>query len=142
MEEDRRVSGLQERRLRWEARSGAATCSRLTLADGRVGHWKAPDLERLVEALNDPKLAKALLLRRGFASALVDVAALMLDGSSTGIVRLSFNLDAISRNELLIHLLEAEVSLRAPSLAGHVAFAIMQKPGVSFAFEFERPCLG
>lgn len=137
--EDRRESASQGRWLFWEAHSGGTARSRLTLADGRTRRWKAPGLERLVEVLNEPALAKALLLRRGFAPALVDIAALMFSGPATGKMMLSFNLDAISRNALLAHLLQAELTLRPASLAAYVAFDVMEKPGVRFAFEIERP---
>ena len=139
MVDDQRRGSSGGRWLFWEAHSGAEARSRLTLVDGRTRHWKAPYLERLVEVLNEPKLAKALLLRRGFASAFVEMAALMFSEPATGMLRFSFNLDAISRNELLLHLLQAEVALRPAPLATHVAFGVTQKAGVRFSLEFERP---
>lgn len=140
--EDGRRASSQGQWLFWEAHSGARARSRLTLSDGRTRHWKAPSLEQLVEVLNEPKLAKALLLRRGFALGFVEMTALMFAGSATGMARLSFNLGALSRNELLLHLLQAELALCAAPLADHVAFELLPKPGVRFSFEVERPLPG
>ena len=137
--EDRRASPSHGRWLYWLGLPGAEVRSRLTLADGRVRRWNAPRLVRLVEALNDPALAKALLLRRGFASVLVDTAALLFSERARGVIRLSFNLGAQSRNELLLHRLNAEVALKPPGLASHVGFAIQETPGVRFSLEVERP---
>jgi hypothetical protein len=137
--EDRRKAPSQPRWLAWEAHSGARARARLTLADGRTRTWKAASLERFVAVLNDPKLAKALLLRRGFALGFVEMAAQMFAGSATGMARLSFNLGALSRNELLFHLLQAEIALRSGPLAHRFAIEIRHEPGVHFSLEVERP---
>jgi hypothetical protein len=139
LDEERRCTSAQQRRLSWEARSGAPVRSRLTLSDGVTRHWKAPSLERLIEVLDEPKLAKALMLRRSFAHAFIKLAVLLFSGGATGMVRLSFNLGAISRNELLLHLLQAGVALQPEAFAQHIAFEVMSKPGVRFSFTVDRP---
>src|SRR5262249_28671130 len=137
--EDRRLSPPQSRRLHWEAHSSGEVSSRLTLADGRVRRWMPGDLSLLVEMLKTPARSRALLLRRGFATSLVDLAQIMVTRGATGYVRLSFNLGARGRNELLLHMLQAEITLKNQDLQRRVQFTLRQGEGIRFDMEVERP---